>query len=197
VRHAPGVRVGRHHHHARHVRDAIANRAQQIDRDRLHPRGVSRGLDDRRAEAAHDGDHRPARGRPARRVLGRARFLSVNGTADLSIVIRTLVASRHCLQIGSGGAIVAASEAEHDEMLLKARAVLEAVGQRHARARARARARAQMTALLASQRAQPAASDRERAAPLSVRTASPDGFAVRCPAREYDPSWRRSLPPPL
>jgi para-aminobenzoate synthetase len=57
-------------------------------------------------------------------------FFSVNGTADLSIVIRTLVASRHGLQIGSGGAIVAASEpdAEHDEMLLKARAVLEAVG---------------------------------------------------------------------
>ncbi|HEY6692543.1 MAG TPA: aminodeoxychorismate synthase component I [Solirubrobacteraceae bacterium] len=57
-------------------------------------------------------------------------FLSVNGTVDLSIVIRTLVASRHGLQIGSGGAIVAASDpdAEHDEMLLKARAVLEAVG---------------------------------------------------------------------
>jgi para-aminobenzoate synthetase len=60
-------------------------------------------------------------------VLG---FLSVNGTADLSIVIRTLVASRRGLQIGSGGAIVAASDpdAEHEEMLLKARAVLEAVG---------------------------------------------------------------------
>jgi para-aminobenzoate synthetase len=57
-------------------------------------------------------------------------FLSVNGTADLSIVIRTLVASRHGLQIGSGGAIVAASDpdAEHDEMLLKARTVLQAVG---------------------------------------------------------------------
>ena len=57
-------------------------------------------------------------------------FLSVNGTADLSIVIRTLVASPHGLQIGAGGAIVAASDpdAEHDEMVLKARAVLEAVG---------------------------------------------------------------------
>src|SRR4029453_10278322 len=53
-------------------------------------------------------------------------FLSVNGTADLSIVIRTLVASPDGLQIGSGGAIVAASDAdaEHDEMLLKTRAGL-------------------------------------------------------------------------
>jgi para-aminobenzoate synthetase len=84
-------------------------------------------------------------------------FLSVNGTADLSIVIRTLVASPDGLRIGSGGAIVAASDpdAEHDEMLLKARAVLQAVGGR-----------------LAPEL--PAAPDRARAAPLSVRTASPD-----------------------
>jgi para-aminobenzoate synthetase len=57
-------------------------------------------------------------------------FLSVNGTADLSIVIRTLVASPHGLQIGAGGAIVAGSDpdAEHEEMLLKARAVIAAIG---------------------------------------------------------------------
>ena len=73
-------------------------------------------------------------------VLG---FLSVNGTADLSIVIRTLVASRQGLRIGSGGAILAASDpdAEHDEMPLKARAVLEAVGGRLAAERMLAAAR--------------------------------------------------------
>jgi para-aminobenzoate synthetase len=77
-------------------------------------------------------------------------FLSVNGTADLSIVIRTLVASTDGLRIGAGGAIVAASdpEAEHDEMLLKARAVLEAVGGTVAK--------------------QPAVSGGERAAPLAI-----------------------------
>src|SRR3954469_14199011 len=57
-------------------------------------------------------------------------FLAVNGTADLNVVIRTLVAGPDGLTIGSGGAIVAASDPreELDEMLLKARALLAAVG---------------------------------------------------------------------
>jgi hypothetical protein len=42
----------------------------------------------------------------------------------------------------------------------------------------------------------PAAPDRERAAPLSVRTAARNGFAVRGVARAYDPDrvGRRRLP---
>ena len=74
------------------------------------------------------------------RIEGRARgvysgalgFFGVNGTAELSVVIRTLVASPDGLTIGAGGAIVAGSdaEAELEEMLLKARPLLETVGGR-------------------------------------------------------------------
>jgi para-aminobenzoate synthetase len=69
-------------------------------------------------------------GRPRGVYSGALGFLAVNGTADLSVVIRTLVASPEGLTIGAGGAIVAASdpEAELEEMLLKARPLLEAVG---------------------------------------------------------------------
>jgi para-aminobenzoate synthetase len=69
-------------------------------------------------------------GRPRGVYSGVLGFFAVNGTADLNVVIRTLVASRDGLAIGAGGAIVAASdpEAELEEMLLKARPVLETVG---------------------------------------------------------------------
>jgi para-aminobenzoate synthetase len=69
-------------------------------------------------------------GRPRGVYSGALGFFAVNGTADLSVVIRTLVASPEGLAIGAGGAIVAASdpEAELEEMLLKARPLLETVG---------------------------------------------------------------------
>src|SRR3954462_15474856 len=68
--------------------------------------------------------------RPRGVYSGALGFLSVNGAADLNIVIRTLVATPQGMTIGSGGAILvrADAEAEFEEMLLKTRAVLEAVG---------------------------------------------------------------------
>ncbi|HVW87498.1 MAG TPA: aminodeoxychorismate synthase component I, partial [Bryobacteraceae bacterium] len=56
-------------------------------------------------------------------------FLAFNGTADLSIVIRTLVSTPAETTIGIGGAIVALSDpaAEFEETLAKARALIHAL----------------------------------------------------------------------
>jgi para-aminobenzoate synthetase len=56
-------------------------------------------------------------------------YLSFAGTADLSIVIRTLVSTPEETTFGVGGAIVALSDPaeEFDETLVKARAMVEAL----------------------------------------------------------------------
>ena len=61
-------------------------------------------------------------------VLG---YLGLNGTLDLSILIRTIVNQPPIFSIGSGGAIIALSEpeSEYEEMLLKAKASLEALSE--------------------------------------------------------------------
>ncbi|XP_057850165.1 aminodeoxychorismate synthase, chloroplastic isoform X1 [Cryptomeria japonica] len=56
-------------------------------------------------------------------------FFSFNQTFDLNVVIRTIVVNREEASIGAGGAIVALSdpEDEYEEMVLKARAPMNAV----------------------------------------------------------------------
>jgi len=56
-------------------------------------------------------------------------YISWNGCMELNIVIRTAVLCGQQISIGAGGAVTALSEeeGEYEEMLLKARAVVEAV----------------------------------------------------------------------
>jgi len=69
-------------------------------------------------------------GRPRGIYSGAIGWIGASGDADLSIAIRTIVCSASGMTIGAGGAITVESDpqAELDEMLLKARAPLEAVG---------------------------------------------------------------------
>ncbi|HXR14226.1 MAG TPA: aminodeoxychorismate synthase component I [Solirubrobacteraceae bacterium] len=68
--------------------------------------------------------------RPRGVYSGAIGYIAADGSADLSIAIRTIVNSSAGLTIGAGGAITVQSDpnAELRELLLKARAPLEAVG---------------------------------------------------------------------
>ena len=70
--------------------------------------------------------------RPRGFYSGAVGWISPNGCADLSIVIRTLVCSPNATTFGVGGAIVWDSdpEGEFKETMVKARALLEALGAR-------------------------------------------------------------------
>jgi para-aminobenzoate synthetase len=66
--------------------------------------------------------------RSARGVYsGALGYLTVDGRADLSVVIRTAVMTPEATVVGAGGAIVLDSEpvAEYDEMVLKATATIQ------------------------------------------------------------------------
>ncbi len=69
-------------------------------------------------------------GRPRGIYSGAIGWIGASGDGDLSIAIRTIVNSASGMTIGAGGAITVQSDpqAELDELLLKARAPLEAVG---------------------------------------------------------------------
>ncbi|KAL3667257.1 hypothetical protein V7S43_007490 [Phytophthora oleae] len=57
-------------------------------------------------------------------------FLSIDGSCDLNIIIRTAIVTPNSVTLGAGGAIVALSDSddEYDEMLLKARALVSTIG---------------------------------------------------------------------
>ncbi|WP_017539093.1 chorismate-binding protein [Nocardiopsis halophila] len=92
----------------------------------LFPGGSMTGAPKERTVALLDALESRPRG-PYAGCLG---YLGFNGTADLSIVIRTLVCDPEGARLGTGGAITALSDPaeEHHETLLKAAAVLRCIG---------------------------------------------------------------------
>ena len=68
---------------------------------------------------------------PAGCTRARSGFFGLNGSADLSVVIRTIVVTDEAVTVGVGGAIIDLSDAqdELEEMLLKSRATVGALSE--------------------------------------------------------------------
>ena len=75
-------------------------------------RAVPGRLDDRRAQAAHDADHRGGRGRRrAAAYAGAFGWIAADGRADLGVVIRSLItAGDGTWRLGTGGGITVHSD---------------------------------------------------------------------------------------